>query len=90
MTSDIQAEIAYADYLASRADPDCCEICGGWLSEGERWPTGRAHRGCVEEVLREWLFDGGFGDDDEPKHQDCGPLCPIHGDPRDTSMGALP
>lgn len=23
------------------------------------------------------------------KHHDCGPLCPTHGDPRDTSMGKL-
>lgn len=25
-----------------------------------------------------------------PEHKDCGPLCPTHGDPRDTSLRRLP
>ena len=49
--ADYAAELAYNEYQAARADPEACEICGGWLGDAKRAPVGRAHDDCHQELM---------------------------------------
>lgn len=59
MNVDIdQQEAAYNEYKARLMDPDCCEPCGGWLSDEPRAPIGRAHQACYLDLMFEQM--GGY------------------------------
>lgn len=47
-------EEAWDRYQASISDPECCELCGGWLGDEPRYEKGRAHLDCVHQEWADW------------------------------------
>ena len=39
--------------LDTRMDPDCCDICGHWLSYGPLQPGMKVHRDCWLDLMAE-------------------------------------
>ena len=52
--NDEAAEIAYQNQQAALADPECCELCGGWL-HGQTYKGQRVHVDCFNDYWADIL-----------------------------------